>query len=195
VPTIVLKLRVSSEPGIAWRGAYLAVQVRILAGQRTYSSAEQERLVDVFGEPPRWGQTLRSLLWTNVNAHVPPFQTESEFDLPIGCTYDFEVVSAKYFAALQEGQIPLQLLFSGTVFYLGEAGLQVIQIAWDTEAHFWMPVSVWKDVMRLYFPNSAWLRVDQDTFDRLNRYRMQRALPTWDTALDNLLDERPSWTR
>ena len=46
--------------------------------------------------------------------------------MPVVCTYDFEVVSVKYFSALGDGDIPLTFLFSGTIFYEGdEENLQV----------------------------------------------------------------------
>jgi hypothetical protein len=199
-PTIVLKLRVVARGGEAVRSISLGVQVRIAATQRAYAALEQDRLLDVFGEPARWGQTLKSLLWTMTSVQVPGFRAQTVVDLAIPCTYDFEVVSAKYFDALQDGSIPLELLFSGTVFYVGEVGLQAEQIGWDKEAHFSLPVQVWKDVIRLYFPNTAWLRVHKDTFDRLNHYRMRNALPTWEAALDRLLSasenqQETAWTR
>jgi hypothetical protein len=199
VPTLGLKLRVRNRSAEVIRSVSLNVQVRIAATQRTYASIEQERLLDLFGEPGRWGQTLKSLLWTITSVQVPGFAGETMVDLPVQCTYDFEVVSAKYFDALQDGEVPLELLFSGSVFYTGEAGLQVDQIGWDKEARFSMPVQVWKDVMRLYFPNSAWLRLDRQTFDRLSHYRVHHTLPSWEAALDRLLEasdrQEPMWTR
>lgn len=198
-PMIVLKMRVTAPGGEAVRSVSLAVQVRIAATQRAYAAVEQERLLDVFGEPSRWGQTLKSLLWTMANVHVPGFRRQTVVDLAIPCTYDFDVVSAKYFDALQDGAIPLELLFSGTVFYAGETGLQAEQIGWDKEARFALPVQVWKEVIQLYFPNTAWLRIHKDTFDRLNRYRMRNALPTWESALETLLsaseNQEPAWRR
>ena len=197
-PTIVLKLRIVARGGEAVRSVSLGVQVRIAATLRAYAAVEQERLLDLFGEPSRWGQTLKSLLWTMASVQVPGFRGQTVVDLAIPCTYDFEVVSAKYFDALQDGMIPLELLFSGTVFYVGEVGLQAERIGWDKEARFSLPVRVWQDVIRLYFPNSAWLRVHRDTFDRLYRYRMRNALPTWEAALDSLLSaseqQHPAWT-
>lgn len=198
-PMIVLKMRVTAPGGEAVRSVSLAVQVRIAATQRAYAAVEQEQLLDVFGEPSRWGQTLKSLLWTMANVHVPGFRRQTVVDLAIPCTYDFDVVSAKYFDALQDGAIPLELLFSGTVFYAGETGLQAEQIGWDKEARFALPVQVWKEVIHLYFPNTAWLRIHKDTFDRLNRYRMRNALPTWESALETLLsgseNQEPAWRR
>ncbi len=41
--------------------------------------------------------------------------------------------------------------------------------------------------MERYFPNSAWLRLRKDTFDRLYRYRVRASLPTWEDALERLL--------
>jgi len=201
VPALALKLHIVNRDQQPVRGMSLTTQIRIAATQRAYLGPEQERLLEVFGEPGRWGQTLRSLLWTISTVQVPPFGEETTIDLPIQCTYDFEVVSAKYFHALEGGDVPLELLFSGPVFFGGGAhGLQVEQISWDTEARFAMPVSVWKDVMARYFPGSAWLRLHQDTFDRLYRYRSRNALPSWDATLDRLLQtreaaEEPQWTR
>jgi hypothetical protein len=189
VPTIAVKLRIVQRGPEPVRSIALCVQVRIASTQRAYTPTEQDRLLDVFGASSRWGQTLKSLLWTVANVQVPAFTGETVIDLPVACTYDFDVVNAKYFDALQaDGRdVPIELLFSGTVFYAGELGLQVEQISWAKEARFAMPVQVWKDVMALYFPNSAWLRVHRDTFDRLRRYSARNGLPTWDAALEHLL--------
>jgi hypothetical protein len=198
-PTIALKLRIIQKGPEPIRSIALGVQVRIAAAQRPYSSTEQDRLLEVFGEASRWAQTLKSLLWTLVHVQVPAFTGETVVDVAIPCTYDFEVVSARYFDALQAsgGDIPLELLFSGTVFYASSHGLQVEQISWAKEARFAMPVNVWQEVMALYFPNSAWLRIHKDTFDRLHAYRARHALPSWEAALENLLDAResqePAW--
>ena len=41
----------------------LRCQIRIEPGKRRYVPAEQDRLLDLFGPPSRWGQTLRTMLW------------------------------------------------------------------------------------------------------------------------------------
>jgi hypothetical protein len=192
LPTIVLKLRVKTGAPQRIRSISLNVQVRIAAPARAYTPTEQDRLLDLFGEAERWGQTLKSLLWTLTSVHVPSFSGETVVNLPIPCTYDFEVISTRYFDALEDGHVPLELLFSGTVFYAGDAGLQVEQIAWDKETRFSMPVHVWKDVIGMYFPNTAWLRLSKDMFDRLHQYRMRNTLPDLEAALDRLLE--PVWT-
>jgi hypothetical protein len=38
-----------------------------------------------------------------------------------------------------------------------------------------------------YYPNSAWLCLRKDVFDRLYEYKRQRGLPTWEQALESLL--------
>jgi hypothetical protein len=202
VPTLALTLAIANREPDSVRGVSLNVQVRIASAQRAYAPAEQDRLLDLFGEPSRWGQTLKSLLWSFTTVHVPGFIGETTFELLMPCTYDFEVVSARYCNALENGTIPLELLFSGSVFYVGTAGLQVEQISWAKETRFGLPVQVWHDVMSRYFPNSAWLRLDKDTFDRLDRYRARRSFPSWETALDSLLSAsgaetpaEPRWTR
>ena len=105
------------------------------------------------------------------------------------CTYDFNVAATKYFYALSDGEVPITLLFSGTVFYAAADGaLQVDQIPWEKEATFRLPVKTWQEMMDLYYPNSAWLRLYRDTFDRLHRYKIRHGLPTWEQALERLLD-------
>jgi hypothetical protein len=166
----------------------LRCQIQIEVARRSYDDAEQERLLDLFGEPSRWGQTLRTILWTHANAVVPSFVGEAVVELPVPCTFDFNVAATKYFAGLDGGAIPLLLQFSGTVFYAGQDGaLQVTQIPWSKETRYALPVEVWKEMMEIYYPNSAWLCLRRDVFDRLNRYKTSRGIPTWEQALERLL--------
>ena len=103
------------------------------------------------------------MLWTHTNTVVPPFHDQTTVALPVPCTFDFNVAATKYFAALSEGEVPLNLMFSGTVFYEAADGtLQAEQIPWDKEARFWLPVWVWKEMIDLYYPNSAWLCLRRD---------------------------------
>jgi hypothetical protein len=188
VPSLLFKLRIENLEEEPIRSVALNTQIRIAATQRHYEAAEQERLLEVFGEPHKWGDTLRSLLWTHTTLQVPQFSGSTVVDMPVACTYDFEVVAAKYFHALEEGEVPLEFLFSGTVFYAGEDGwLQTARISWEKEAEFRLPVRLWKETMEHYFPNSAWIRLRKDAFDRLYSYKARRGLPTWEAAVEALL--------
>jgi uncharacterized protein DUF6084 len=192
-PQLVFKLAIRDSAGAEATmipAVALRCQVRIEPTRRRYVAAEQERLLDLFGEPVRWGQTLRSMLWTQTGLVVPPFTGRTTVDLPLPCTYDFNVAATKYFYALEEGEVPLCLLFSGTIFYVEEEGgpLQVSPIPWEKETAFRLPVRVWKDMMELYYPNIAWLCLRRDVFDQLYRYKRRLGLPTWEHALERLLD-------
>jgi hypothetical protein len=188
VPSLLFKLRVENLDGAPIRSVSLNTQVRIAATQRHYEPSEQERLLDVFGEPHRWGNTLRSFLWTHTVLQVPPFSESTVADMPVTCTYDLEVAATKYFHALEDGEVPLEFLFSGMVFYTGEDGrLQTTRISWEKEAEFRMPVRLWKEMMEHYFPNSAWIRLHKDAFDQLYDYKVRRGLPTWEAAVEALL--------
>jgi hypothetical protein len=186
-PTLLFKLRIDNVQGEPVRSVALKTQIRILAMQRRYTRDEQERLVELFGATERWGETLKSMLWAHTTVLVPPFTGRTVVEMPIPCTYDFEVVSAKYFHAQEQGTIPLEFLFSGTVFYAGHAGLQVAQISWEKEAHYRLSAELWHEMMNLYFPNSAWLRLRQDVFDRLYSYKAHHSFATWEDALERLL--------
>jgi hypothetical protein len=166
----------------------LRCQIRIEPARRRYDPAEKEKLSDLFGEPSRWGQTLRTMLWTNTTLMVPQFTGKTTVQLPVPCTYDFNIAAAKFFYALEDGEIPLCLLFSGTVFYAADdESYQVAQIPWEKEANFRLPVAVWKRMMEMYYPNSAWLCLRKDAFDALYDFKSRHSLPTWEAAIEKLL--------
>jgi hypothetical protein len=183
VPTLRFGLRVESDEDV--RALSLGVQVRIAATRRTYSDAEEEALRELFGSPEQWGRSLQSLHWTNLTVQVPGFSGSTLVDLLVTCTYDLEVTAAKYLTGLDGGEVPLEFLFGGTCFY-GEP-LQVRPIPWNAEAEYRLPVSVWREMMDRFFPNSAWLRLDRKTFDRLHAYRARNSYLNWDDTLEALL--------
>jgi Family of unknown function (DUF6084) len=188
-PTLRFSLAIDAGGG-AVRSVMLETQLRIAATQRGYSDNEQARLGDLFGAPHQWADTLRGLLWTHATLVVAPFHGATVVDLLVPCTYDFDVAAAKYLAGVQDGEIPLELLFTGTVFYAGPGGaLQINRISWNAEAAYRLPVSVWRETMDIYFPDSAWLRMERATFDRLVAFRARRALTGWDAVLNTLLAE------
>ena len=43
-------------------------------------------------------------------------------------------------------------------------------------------------MMESYYPNSVWLNLHRDVFERLYRYKMQHGIPTWEQALEQVLD-------
>jgi len=188
-PLLAFRLRVATATADGpIHTVALRCQVRIEVARRRYGAGEQAKLLDLFGEPERWGQTLRPMLWTHTGVVVPGFIGSTVVDLPVPCTYDFNVAAAKYFHGLEGGEVPLCLLFSGTIFYAGDDGaLQIAQIPWEKEATFRLPVRVWQEMMDHYYPNSAWLCLRKDVFDRLYQYKSRRGLPTWEQALESLL--------
>ncbi|MGE5134591.1 MAG: DUF6084 family protein [Gemmatimonadota bacterium] len=187
VPTFSLRLRISETTGQQVAAIALRCQLRIEPARRRYSAAEAERLHDLFGDPSRWADTLKPLQFTTVSVMVPAFTGSTEIDLPITASYDLEVAATRYFAGLEEGGIPLLLLFSGTVFTTVDGRLQVQQVPWSKEALFRLPVSVWREAIDAHFPNSAWIRMSRDTLDELQRFKTRHALPTWEAAVSALL--------
>jgi Family of unknown function (DUF6084) len=188
-PQLAFKVRISNaDEAELIHSVTLRCQVRIEPAQRKYGGEEPAALKDLFGGPGQWAQTLRSMLWAHTSAVVPPFTGSTIIDLLVPCTYDFNVAATKYFAALESGEVPLLLLFSGTIFHATEdQALQVAQVPWTKEAAFRLPVRVWQEMMEHYYPNSAWLCLRKDVFDRLYRYKVRHGLPTWEQALEALL--------
>jgi Family of unknown function (DUF6084) len=189
VPQLAFKVHLTNEPGDELiHTVALKAQIQLEVTRRPYSASEQAGLRDLFGEPDRWGKTLRSLLWTHASVIVPRFSGTTLNDLHVPCTFDFNVAATKYFHGLASGDLPLCFQFSGTVFYQGATGvLQVAPISWEKEAKYRLPVQVWKNLMDEYYPNSAWLSLRKDAFERLYQYKVREGIPTWEEALERAL--------
>ncbi|MFZ0521691.1 MAG: DUF6084 family protein [Candidatus Acidiferrales bacterium] len=196
-PLLSFKLRVENRPSDeVIHSLALRAQIQLEVSRRKYDPGEQERLRDLFGEPSRWGQTLRSMLWTHANVMVPRFAGSTVTEIPVPCSFDFNVAATKYFHGVSGGDLPLCFQFSGTVFYQGEDGaMQVAPISWDKEAKYRLPVKVWKDLMEMYYPNSAWLSLHRDTFDKLYQFKVREGITTWEEALERALSALPETVR
>ncbi len=164
-------------------------ELRIEPNRRRYTDAEASRLEDLFGQPSRWADTLKPMQLATVPVMVPGFRGATEVELPIMCGYDLEIASTKYFNALDSGETPLLLLFSGTVFASREHRLSVQQVPWSKEASYRLPASVWRAAVDVHFPNSAYITMSRQTLDALQQFKSRRALPTWDSAVSALLAE------
>jgi hypothetical protein len=164
-PTLTFQLTVTERSGARIHAIALRCQIRIEPHRRRYSATEAQRLHDLFGDPSRWADTVK----------------------PMPVTYDLEVASGRYFAGLDDGTVPLLMLFSGTVFIATEQGYSVELVPWSAEASYRMPVTVWKELVDAHFPNSAWLRCSLQTLDALSVYKAKNALPTFDATLNALL--------
>lgn len=187
VPTLTFALRISETGGRRVDAIALRCQIRIQPQQRRYDADEADRLLDLFGEPARWAQSLKPIQLTTVAAMVPGFTGSLQIDLPVPCTYDLEVGWARYINALGSGTVPLLLLFSGTVFSTVDGRMSVEQVPWSKEAEFALPVAVWRDLVDTHFPNTSWIRVSRPTLDALLEFKSRNALPTWDSTLETLL--------
>ena len=188
-PLLAFELKVTnsgSEPAI--HTVVLRAQIQIEVTRRRYTPEEQAKLLDLFGEPSRWGQTLKNMLWTNAIVIVPAFEKETIVQLQVPCTFDFNVGATKYFHGLSEGELPLNFLFSGTMFYAdSNEQLQVAPISWEKEAKFKLPLKTWKDLIDHYYPNSAWLYLRRDVFDRLYQYKVRHGITSWEQVIERVL--------
>ncbi|MFF9867582.1 DUF6084 family protein [Streptomyces sp. NPDC013953] len=186
-PTLVFRLRISASEQARVHAMALRCQIRIEPVRRGYADAEAARLTDLFGERSRWGSTLHPVQFAQVAVMVPGFTGEVETDLVVPCTYDMDIASTRYFHALEEGEVPLLMLFSGTAF-TGAGGFRVEPVPWDKEAVFRMPVKTWREMVDQHFPGSGWIRLPRDTMDALLAHRSRHALPSWEAAVEALLD-------
>lgn len=190
VPTLLWSLRLTEATGAVIHAMALHAQVRIEPARRRYEPAEQDGLADLFGESSRWGTTLHPFVWAHLDTTVGRWSGETVIDVPMACTYDFEVTGSKYLHALgPDGEVPVVLLFSGTVFTCGEHGFAAEPVPWDLEGEHRLPVAEWQAMMDRYYPGDGWLRMPRPTIDALRRYRSRQALPSWEQTIAALLKE------
>ncbi|MBA3833614.1 MAG: hypothetical protein H0X34_17325 [Chthoniobacterales bacterium] len=190
-PLFHFKVRITNQPeSETIQSVILQAQIQIQAPQRGYNPNEKELLHDLFGPPEQWGQTLRNKLWAHSNTTVRTFAGVTETVLPVPCSYDLNLAATKFLYGLEEGEVPLLFLFSGTIFYAGADGrLQVQQISWNKEFAYRMPVQLWKDLMERHYPETAWLYLERDVFNRLYEYKRHAGVATWEQAIEKLLQK------
>ncbi|MCS7050748.1 MAG: DUF6084 family protein [Thermomicrobium sp.] len=186
-PTLRFRLLVEEATGIPVAGLLLRCQIQVHPQHRRYTASERLLLRDLFDVPERWHQTLRPLQFASVSCVVPRFARETEVELPVSCTFDFEVATARYCSVLEEGVIPFLLLFSGTAFFEEPEGLTVEQVPWESEAVYRLPVSVWRAMLDAYFPNSGWIRLSRESIFALQRFKAMHGFPTWEHTIRALL--------
>lgn len=187
-PTLRLHVTVSETTGTRVHALALRAQIRIEPSQRRYSGEEQDHLVELFGEPSRWGRTLNPMQLATVSTVTPSFTGETAVTFEVPLTFDTEIAATRYFRGLEAGEVPLLLLFSGTVFYDSEAGVQIGLVPWHAEATHRLPIRVWQDMMAAHYGGTAWLQVPAGTLEKLSAWRSARALPNWEQTFDALLD-------
>lgn len=187
-PTLLFRLRIEETAGLRVRAIALRCQFRIEPQRRGYGEEEGERLVELFGKRARWGDTLKPFQFANTSTVVPSFTGSIEVDISVPCTYDLEVAAGRYFHALEDGEIPFILLFSGTVFGDGEKSLWIEQVPWHAECRYRVPVKTWREMMDTSFPGGGWLRLQRETIDALAGFRAERTLPTWDDTILAVLE-------
>lgn len=191
-PGIAFRLRIAELSGNRVHAIALRCQTRIDARGRRYTRDEQGRLYELFGDVSQWDHTLRAVTWAHSSLVVPSFERQIDIDLPVACTYDLEVASAKYLHAVRDGDVSVAFLFSGTIFAVHDGALRVEPVPWDLEASFRMPAQVWQSTMDQFFPGGGWLRVRRDTIDRLQAFRGRHAVVSWDEAIELLLQQAAS---
>jgi hypothetical protein len=186
-PSMSFTLRITETTRQLVEAIALRCQIRIEPARRRYSEAEVQQLNDLFGDSERWADTLKPLQFTTVSVMVPGFTGSTEVDLPVALSYDLEIGSTRYFAGLEAGEVPLLLLFSGTVFTTVDGRLQVQQVPWSKEATCRLPVSIWREAIDVHFPDTSWIKMSVRTLDELARFKASQALPTWDATIQALL--------
>lgn len=190
-PMIAAPLEIEDRAGEGEvRSVLLNCQLQLEPHARAYSACEEARLGDLFGERERWAATMRPLYWMSLVVKVPSFRGRTAIDLMLPCSLDFDLAANKFFHRLDAGSVAVTVLFSGTIFFPDENGsIRIAPIPWDREARFDLPVDVWRTAVELHHPGATWFRLSREVFDRLDRYKVSRGHPLWESALTALLDQ------
>ncbi|WP_331767644.1 DUF6084 family protein [Embleya sp. NBC_00896] len=186
-PTLVFRLRITAADDARVHALALRCQLRIEPARRRYDTPEADRLDVLFGERSRWADSMNPMQFAQVSITVPGFTGTTEVDMPVPCTYDMDIATGRYFHALRSGEVPLLLLFSGTLF-AGAGGFRVEPVPWDREANVRMPVTVWQEMIEQHFPGCGWIRLPRDSMDDLLAFRTRHGLASWEATVRALLD-------
>lgn len=188
-PVLDFELEVTDESGLEVYTIALTAQILVEPARRKYDGPTRELLAELFGAPERWGSTTENLVWTQVDVLVPSFTGRTTFELAVPCTYDLEVAAAKYLYSLPDGEAPLVLHFTGSVFYRGEQDrLQVVKVPWSCSVGHRLPVATWKEMMARHYPGGGWIRLRNETVERLQRRKATRGLRTFEDCVAELLE-------
>ena len=174
-------------PAARIESVLLRCAVRIETAARAHDADERARLGGLFGPPEQWSRSARSLLWAQLTCVVPAFEERTQCELPLPCSFDLAAAGSAYLQRIGDGTVPLSVQFSGTVFHCGERGLQAEPIPWHREAAFALPVALFRSVIEQHFPGNGVLALRHDLYHRLDRYRVEHGLPSWEHALERLL--------
>ncbi len=187
MPTLAFRLRARDHSERDVYTVALSVQIHIEAAQRPHDEVTRERLYELFGEPERWGDTARGVLWTRRELLLPSFTGSVTHDLHVPLSVDAELASFKYFNALPDGEVPLSFHFSGTVFYAGEGQrLQLTQVSWSAEAQYRLPIETWQRALAEHYPPGGYVHLSDETLDALRELRGQRGFLSLDAVLADL---------
>jgi hypothetical protein len=189
VPTLMFRVAITRSGGGPVRSVNLTTGIRIAATRRRYDTVPHSAMAELFGAPEKWGTNLRPLAWTQITTVVPPFDDSITVDLPVPCSTDAELAITKYFHAVRDGDVPLDFLFSGTIFHTAPDGaLRTAQISWAKDTTYQLSAQLWHGLIDRYYGGSTWLRLSKDAHDRLSAYRARQVLPGWDETVHSLLD-------
>ena len=149
----------------------LRTQFRIEPRNRKYAPQEQARLVDLFGEPARWGENAQPAAARHGgHSQWPGSRTRHRHRSTVPLTYDLDIASTKFCHGLADGEIPLLLLFAGTVYYSGRRpACRSGRCRGSEEATFRLPVATWRAAMDDHYPGSTFIRLSGCDVDALAR--------------------------
>lgn len=191
LPTLRFGLEIARTDGAPVSSIALTAVVRIDVTRRRYGPEAQDALCELFGAPEQWATGMRPLTWARTTVNVPAFDERTTVGIPVECSYDTELAVTKYLRAVGDGEVPLDFLFSGTVFRRGPdgRGLVASRISWsEGDARYALPAALWHDLTDRYHAGSPWLRLSRQTYDRLDAYRARHVLGSPDDAVRVLLD-------
>lgn len=191
VPTLVFDLQITNDtPDEEVYAAALKCQIIIEATKRQYDAETKGRLYELFGEAERWNETVGTTFWQIITVPVPRFTDQTVVEINVTCSEDQAIAAGKFFYGVRDGIVPLAFLFSGTLFFKdGEGNLQITLIPWEKEASCKMPAILWQEMMDAHFPNSRWLQIRKDIYDKLVKYKSQNNFQTLENCLEDILEE------
>ena len=193
VPTIMLRTADHrARPERTVHAVALRCQIRIEPQRRRYEHEEEQRLVELFGEPPRGATRCGRSCGRTWRRPSPASRARPRSTCRSTCTLRLRGRGRRSSSIRSTTARSRSCCCSpGTAFTRSERGMNVAPVAWHADASFRLPVAVWRQMMDLYFPNSGWVMLSRDTLDALTQFKADRALADAGTSPSSSSSRKP----
>ena len=149
----------TERSGVRVHAVALRCQVRVEPLRRRYSDHEAARVVDLFGDRPRWGQTMQPLQLAFLAQVLPGFTGAARSTSRCRAATTSRSPPTSTSPGSRRATCRCCCCSAAGLHRRRRASISVEPVPWHKEAPVRLPVAVWREAMDAHFPEQAWLRL------------------------------------